>query len=288
MTHSMTAFARVSDQGDWGMATWEIRSVNHRYFECSFRLPEIMRNLEITLRPLMQQQLNRGKIECNLRFIPGEQSGLDLTLNLALVKKLTQAVTAVKECLPTAAAIDPLKILAWPQVLQTTEENVSVVTQKIQDLFKRALDEIIAARSREGAALQQIILTKLQQLPPIIEQVKQQLPQILANQRQKLLERLQEIRSEVDPQRLEQEMVILAQRMDVAEELERLATHAREIQRVLTSNGNIGKRLDFLMQELNREANTLASKSIAISTTNSAVSLKVLIEEMREQIQNIV
>lgn len=287
MINSMTAFARSSAQGVWGMATWEIRAVNHRYFECSFKMPEILRGLEPQLRNQLQQELNRGKIECSLRFQPGEQSGLDLSLNHVLVNKLVAAATEIKRIVASEQPIDPLKILAWPQVLQTREEDTQEMQQAITRLFADVLVDVKATRAREGAALKEILEDKLAKVLTIVQQVKEKLPQILQNQRAKILAKIDEIKVQVESQRLEQELVFFAQRVDVAEEMERLIMHVREVQRVLKQGGNVGKRLDFLMQELNREANTLASKSVDVVTTSCAVDLKVLIEEMREQVQNI-
>lgn len=288
MINSMTSFARLSTQGDWGTATWEIRSVNHRYFECVFKMPEVMRQLEMSLRQLVQQQLHRGKIECSLRFYPGEKSGIDFSLNTALVKKLTTAITEVRNFLDISKDIDPLKILSWPQVLQVSDEATQETFKIIVQLFEKAIAEVLEVRAREGDALKLIIEKKLEAILEIEKQVRERLPQIIANQRAKLISRLEEIKNQFDPLRLEQEMVLFAQRIDVAEELERLETHVKEVGRVLKMGGNVGKRLDFLMQELNREANTLGSKSVDVETTSRAVDLKVIIEEMREQVQNIV
>ncbi|CAL7959482.1 UPF0701 family protein YicC [Gammaproteobacteria bacterium] len=288
MIQSMTTFARFSDQGTWGMATWEIRVVNHRYFDCSIKMPEILRSLETNIRLRLQQQLHRGRIECALKFQPGEQSGLNLMLNISLVKKLADAIGEVKNYVSTKPVVDPMKILAWPQVLQVVEEDVEAVHKIILQLFEKTLADLIAARVREGAALAEIMQSKLQEVLAIASKVKTKVPLVLANQRAKIMQRLDAIKSELDLTRLEQEMVYIAQRMDVAEELDRLETHSKEIGRILTAGGNVGKRLDFLMQELNREANTLASKSVDVEVTQAAVELKVLIEQMREQVQNIV
>lgn len=288
MIQSMTTFARFSDQGAWGMATWEIRAVNHRYFDCTIKMPEVLRQLETNIRQQLQQQLHRGRVECTLKFQPGEQSGLNLMLNTGLVKKLSNAIDEVKNYVPTTSAVDPMKILVWPQVLQIVEEDVEAVHKVILQLFEKTLADLIAAREREGVALAKIMQDKLQEVLAIVSKVKNKIPGVLANQRTKIMQRLEEIKSELDQARLEQEMVYIAQRMDVAEELDRLETHSKEIGRILIAGGNVGKRLDFLMQELNREANTLASKSVDVEVTQAAVELKVLIEQMREQVQNIV
>lgn len=288
MIQSMTTFARFSDQGAWGMATWEIRAVNHRYFDCAIKMPEVLRQLETNIRLRLQQQLHRGRIECMLKFQPGEQSGLNLMLNTSLVKKLANAIGEVKSYVPTIPAVDPMKILAWPQVLQIVEEDVEAVQKIILQLFEKTLADLIAAREREGVMLAKIMQDKLREVLVIASKVKNKIPLVLANQRTKIMQRLEEIKSELDQARLEQEMVYIAQRMDVAEELDRLEMHSKEVGRILVVGGNVGKRLDFLMQELNREANTLASKSVDVEVTQAAVELKVLIEQMREQVQNIV
>ncbi len=190
--------------------------------------------------------------------------------------------------MPTIPAVDPMKILAWPQVLQVVEEDIEAAHKIILQLFEKTLIDLIATRKREGAALVKIMQSKLREVLAITGKVKTKIPLVLANQRAKIMQRLDEIKSELDQTRLEQEMAYIVQRMDVAEELDRLETHSKEIGRILMTGGNIGKRLDFLMQELNREANTLASKSVDIEVTQAAVELKVLIEQMREQVQNIV
>jgi uncharacterized protein (TIGR00255 family) len=288
MIQSMTTFARFSDQGDWGMATWEIRAVNHRYFDCIIKMPESLRALESNIRLRLQKQLHRGRIECMLRFKSGEQSGLNLMLNTNLVKQLADAASEVKKYMPTRPEVDPMKILSWPQVLQAVETDAEAKQEIILKLFEKTLTDLVAMREREGVALAEIMQNKLQEVLVIASKVKSKIPQVLAEQRAKILARLEEIKSDLDQSRLEQEMAYIAQKLDVAEELDRLETHCKEIQRILTAGGNVGKRLDFLMQELNREANTLSSKSTDVEITQAAVELKVLIEQMREQVQNIV
>lgn len=288
MIYSMTAYAILSEQGDFGMATWEIRSINHRYLDCSIKTPEIFRQLESEVRLLVQQELHRGRVECSLRFQPGEQSGLDWSLNTSLVKKLLAAADTVKSYMADVQAIDPVKILSWPQVLQTVEGDLQPVQATVLELFKKTLAELNAARAREGEALKKFITDKLHEVLVITAKVKQQSPRIVSDYRAKIKERLAEVKAELDQSRFEQEMVLFAQKVDVNEELERLETHAKEMLRVLHKGGNTGKRLDFLLQEVNRESNTLASKSVDAEITGHAVDLKVLIEQMREQVQNLV
>jgi uncharacterized protein (TIGR00255 family) len=190
--------------------------------------------------------------------------------------------------MPMTAEVDPMKILSWPQVLQTVEVDAESIHKTILQLLEKALADLVATRKREGEALAEILKSKIQEVLAIAGKVKNKMPQVLAEQRAKIMARLEEIKGDLDQSRLEQEMAYIAQKADVAEELDRLETHCKEIQRILITGGNVGKRLDFLMQELNREANTLSSKSADVEVTQSAVELKVLIEQMREQVQNIV
>lgn len=287
MIQSMTAFTRISDQGDWGSATLEIKAVNHRYFDCVFKVPEAFRQLESDIKLRMQKKLGRGRVECSLKFNRDGQSGSNFVVNQELVKKIMDAVGEVKSFLPISQ-IDPMKILSWPQVLQTAEEDFTPAQEKIMQMFESALSDLIATREREGAALAEIMKGKLQEMLSIVGKVKEKMPQIMDNHRQKIVKKLEEVTSSLDQTRLEQEMVYAAQKIDIAEEIERLETHIKEVIRILGEGGTAGKRLDFLMQELNREANTLSSKSIDIETTQYAVDLKVFIEQMREQVQNIV
>ncbi|MCL5261095.1 MAG: YicC family protein [Gammaproteobacteria bacterium] len=288
MIQSMTAYARQSDQGAWGMATWEIRSVNHRYLDCSIKIPEALRQIETTIRQTLQQKIHRGRVECNLKYQPGEKCGLNLTLNQPLLKKLLSVVAEIKQVVPDSNNIDLMKILSWPQVVQFVEEDTEFTLQAIQSLFLKTLADLEATRIREGAELKNFLMDKLSIVLQLTKKAEQRAPQILVNQKTKLLSRLAEIKGELDNTRLEQEMVFFAQRIDITEELDRLTTHAKEMQRILTNGGNVGKRLDFLLQELNREANTMAAKSVDNEITGIAVELKVYLEQMREQVQNIV
>lgn len=283
----MTTFARCSDQDTWGMATWEIRIVNHRYFDCSLKIPDAFRSLDANIRLQLQQQLHRGRVDCMLKFDHGDQGGLNLSLNTALVKKLLEVVSEVRSYLPMAT-VDPMKILSWPHVLQTTEEDLTIAQEVILRLFEKTLVELIATREREGMVLSKLIKDRLQEMLTIISKIKNKIPQVLADQRLRVVKRLEEALASLDQSRLEQEMVYFVQKVDITEEIDRLGAHIQEVTRVLDNGGPAGKRLDFLMQELNREANTLASKSVDIEITQAAVELKVLIEQMREQVQNIV
>ncbi len=288
MIRSMTSFSRQASQHDWGSLVWEIRSVNHRYLEPSFKLPESMRRLENDLREKLRKTLSRGKVECSLRvqFQAGGESN-QLTVNTDLLTQLIQAGESVQNQLKEPSALNPLQLLQWPGIMSEPETDSDLICEQALALFQGTLEQLVESREREGAALKQFIEQRLDSIGDITVAVKHQLPQILQAQRKKLQERLEELKAELNEDRLEQEMVILAQKADVDEELDRLDAHLVEVRRVLNKGGACGRRLDFLMQELNREANTLSSKSIVTDTTQAAVELKVLIEQMREQIQNI-
>ena len=286
MTSSMTAFARVQVQEDWGSLVWEIRSVNHRYLEPHFRLPEQAREIEPGLREVLRKQLSRGKVECSLRLQLAEGTQ-KLNLNEAVLEDVQGAVNKVETWFINASGVNPLEILRWPGVMENEETNLAPVHAAALTAFKDAIAQLMKMRQREGAELKQFILARLDSISEEVVNIRGVLPTLIQAQRQKILDRLEEAKAELDPDRLEQEMVILAQKMDVDEELDRLDTHVQEVKRTLDKKGGIGRRLDFVMQELNREANTLSSKSINAGLTQSAVNLKVLIEQMREQIQNI-
>ncbi|WP_028299549.1 YicC/YloC family endoribonuclease [Oceanospirillum beijerinckii] len=286
MTHSMTAFTRQEAQYPWGSLSWEIRSVNQRFLEPHFRLPETLRELEPAIRELQRKQLNRGKVESVLRFQPAQVSD-QFSINETLIKQLAGAAESISSHLQNPAKINPLELMQWPGVLQNEEVDQDEIKKAALELYKQGLKDLIKARAREGEELANLIVQRLDGIDEIVKQVRAALPGILERQRQQILEKLETIKEELDPARIEQEMVILANKTDVAEELDRLDTHVTEVRRILKKKDPIGRRLDFLMQELNREANTLASKSIVTETTQCAVELKVLIEQMREQIQNI-
>ncbi|GAA0629753.1 YicC/YloC family endoribonuclease [Halomonas beimenensis] len=286
MVHSMTAFSRQDRDGDWGRLQLELRSVNQRYLEPHFRLPEALRDLEPEFRDALRGRLARGKVECQLRFDPAE-TGTTLQVNQARLDALIDALAQIHDEVPQAPLPDALALLDHPGVLEAPAPDLETVKAEARALFQEALDDLVAGRAREGDKLAALIRERLDGVRDQVAEVRRLLPEILERQRHQLLERLAEMRTELDPQRLEAELVLLAQKADVAEELDRLETHVDEVERQLTQRGPIGRRLDFLMQELNREANTLSSKSVVAESTRCAVELKVLIEQMREQIQNI-
>jgi len=284
----MTGFARREAKLPWGTLVWEIRSVNHRYLEPSFRLPEDFREIEPYLRDAMRKALQRGKVEASLSVQWEQEGESDLGINLSKIAQLTKAAQQINGLLGTIAApVNALDILRWPGVIQKQELDREQMHKAALELFDLALEGLIEHRSREGAELQQLIINRLDNVSAQVVNVRALMPEILAAQREKLQTKLAALQVELDPERLEQEIVLLAQKADVDEELDRLDTHVLEVKRSLKQTDSLGRRLDFLMQELNREANTLSSKSIVSETTQAAVELKVLIEQMREQVQNI-
>ena len=283
MTKSMTAFARSES----GHISWEIRSVNHRYLEVGIKVPDAFRSLEIGLRNKLKARLNRGKIDCQLRIGHSQASEASLSIDEKLLEDLTGALATIIPKLETVAPVNPLEVLKWPGILSEPTEDEESIKKTVVELFDSALAQLIEMRSSEGAELRKIILEKLADLRSIVEQAATEAPIISARQRDKMISKLNDLKIEADPGRIEQELVIMAQKSDVAEELDRLNTHIEEVSATLDSTEAVGRRLDFLMQELNREANTLSSKAVATNTTIQAVELKVAIEQMREQIQNI-
>lgn len=284
--HSMTAFARTDLQTDTGSFSWEIRSVNSRYLELHFRLPETLRSVEAQIRETLRKQLHRGKVECSLKFTPNHQAQ-SMSVNEELVAQLNSAADHVHSIIGPGNALDALEILKWPGVLEQPSLDSKVIEQDALTAFQSALDQLIKMRQREGAALEQFIAQRMTGISEQVAKVKAVLPDILTAQRETLLNKLAELKLQVEPDRFEQEMVMILNKADVDEELDRLDAHLAEVARILKQKGSVGRRLDFMMQELNREANTLSSKSISHLTTQIAVELKVLIEQMREQVQNI-
>ncbi len=286
MVHSMTAFARVEQNGAYGTLSWELRSVNHRYLEPLLRLPDTLREVEGTVRETLRNSLSRGKVECTLRLTESSSESA-LHVDHARAQQLIHAAEQIAQQIKQPAALNPLDVLAWPGVLSTQSVDSQELNSAAIALFSQALQELKESRGREGADLARLINERLDAIQNETSVLRELVPEMLEIQRQKVLTRCQELQVEIDPQRLEQELVLLAQKSDVAEELDRLATHVSEVRRVLKAGGAIGRRLDFLMQELNREANTLGSKAIDSRSTQAAVNIKVLIEQMREQVQNI-
>lgn len=287
VTRSMTAFARQEAQTEQGDLTWEIRSVNHRYLEVSLRLDERFRPLEMKLRKLFADKLTRGKVDAVLRYKAPEQQQAALDINQDLAKSLIASCEQLALMTTRPAPINMLDILQWPGVLKANTPDQKTLDKAVMTSVNQAINELIETRETEGAALQKMIEQRCSDINNIAIETRNTMPIILEQHRQRLAERVADMQVTLDPERLEQEMVVLAQKSDVAEELDRLQSHIVEVENVLQRGEPVGRRLDFLMQELNREANTLASKSIDTGTTRNSVDLKVLIEQMREQIQNI-
>lgn len=288
MVFSMTGFARLESTQTWGTLSFEIRSVNHRYLEPSFRLPDIFRAIEPALRNQLRNAIARGKIEIALHLNRETEVSSDLAFNEPLVEKISSAIEQINSRLEKPAAINAVDILKWPGVVVSESLDTDALHEHAQQLFKDALDKLVEHRAREGKELAAMIEQRLSAILVEVKKVRAHLPELLAAQRTKFTEKLESLDIEaINYDRLEQELVIHAQKADVAEELDRLETHVAEVEHILKQKGPIGRRLDFLMQELNREANTLSSKSIAGETTQAAIELKILIEQMREQIQNI-
>jgi len=286
MHRSMTAFARNTIEFSWGSVTCELRSVNHRFLETSFRMPETMREIEMSLREIARKALTRGKVDCSMQ-VNFNNSDASVAADMALVRRTVDIAEKVAAELQNPAPVSPLDIMRMPGILKDQEIDTQDLHQAAKQTFKATVEQLLEGRQREGDKLADMIELRLSGIETQIALVRGELPGILEYQRQRLQEKLRDLKTQLDEDRLEQEMVIIANRADVDEELDRLEAHISEIRLALQSADSIGRRLDFLMQELNREANTLGSKSISTVTTQVSVELKVLIEQMREQIQNI-
>lgn len=287
MISSMTAFAREEYREELGSMSWEIRSVNHRYLETFLRLPEELRSLEPSIREQLNSRLGRGKLDVSLKFKAQAAADTSLRVNQRLVEQLLDAEQQLTEIADLKFSMRSRDLLKWPGVLEEEDQDFTPVKQKVMQLLETAIDSLIDNRLREGERLGEIISLRCDALEEEVGRVRGLMPEVLESVRSRISDRLSEVMDELDESRVEQEMVLLAQRLDVDEELDRLETHIEEVRRVLKADEPIGRRLDFLMQELNREANTLTSKSNSVEVTRSAVEMKVLIEQMREQIQNI-
>ncbi len=287
MTKSMTAFARWQQTLDEGELIWELRSVNHRYLELHFKLPDDLRASETRFREILQQRLARGKVECFLRFNPSANQAGAITINHEHAKSVLAACHEITNKLHQSSEVDAIKVLQWPGVVQESRPDMKPVIDASESGLIAALDDLVANREREGERMRDLLLQRVESIQQIVDQSRENYPEIQQRYQKKLQDRLDALQLEVNNERLEQELVYLAQKMDVDEELDRLDSHLKEMRDILSRDEAVGRRLDFLMQELNREANTLGSKSADISSTNASVELKVLIEQMREQIQNI-
>ncbi|MBL4606597.1 MAG: YicC family protein [Pseudomonadales bacterium] len=287
MIHSMTGFSRQQAHLNETQIIWEIRTVNHRYLELAIRLPDNLRHLEELVRKQIKSHLQRGKIECSLKLshLGGEQS--DIHINQTLLDNLVQHCEALNQKLSKPAPLSAIELLQWPGATQQTQENSSLLEEKTLELLGMTLNDLSASREREGQALCGFLQQRNQSIQQQTREIRERCPELNKAYRDKLLSRLKEFDLETRSERIEQELVIMAQKLDISEELDRLQHHCEEVARILEKGGAVGRRLDFIMQEFNREANTLASKSNNIDNTLASVELKVLIEQMREQVQNI-
>ncbi len=287
MTHSMTAFAREQNQHAAILLCWELKSVNHRYLDVSFRLPDSLRFLEVRLRHLLRGQIHRGKLECVLKLNDMTEDNQSIVLNTGLVKALLDAGDLLASSRQIANDLTVSHVLAWPGIVQVSQPDLDALGQYVEQAFQCALKQLQSARLAEGNVLKEHIKTRVQQLKDEISRARAEVGLSAGQTKEKLLARLHSIQLDVMDARIEQEIALMLARLDVSEELDRLETHLNEVERTLDCDDVAGRRLDFLMQELNREANTLSSKSDSVVLTQSAVQMKVLIEQMREQIQNI-
>jgi uncharacterized protein (TIGR00255 family) len=286
MIRSMTGFARREHQFAWGQLSWELRTVNHRYLEVSLRLPEDFRAAEAPFRQQIAAAVRRGKIECSLHFRATAASP-SLEVDKGLLGSVIQAAQQIADRAGGSAHIDVIELLRWPGVLRENLRDVTAMLAEAQTLLDAALTDLTKFRDSEGARLHEGLEQRCTALIALASQVEVRLPEVRQRMRAKLSERIAQLVTEINQDRLEQELAMLAQRLDVDEEIDRLRGHVAEIRKTFAAGEPAGRRLDFLMQELNREANTLSSKSQDIETTRAAVDMKVLIEQMREQVQNI-
>ena len=287
MLRSMTGFARAERTTPAGLLAWEIRSVNHRYLEVGLRLPEELRGSEAEFRRAIGAVARRGKVDASFYVRPGADSGRELVLDEELLERLVEQASAVRRRLGKEGQIDAVDLLRWPGVVKEAERDAAPLAASAMDLLAEALAAFTVSRSSEGERIAQMLATRSAQVTGIVDEVGARLPDVQARIRAKLKERLASLGADVNPERFEQEVALLLQKMDVAEELDRLRSHVAELGATLAAGDAVGRKLDFLMQEFNREANTLSSKSADAETTKLAVELKVLIEQMREQVQNV-
>ncbi len=287
MLHSMTGFAREAAESPFGTLTCELRTVNHRYLDVQFRLPDELRPREVEFRQQIAAAIKRGKVECSLHLRRALHENEELKLNHELVRQLSARVKELSELLPETRPLDPVDMLRWPGVIQEPDIDTEPLFATAADLLATTLSALNEMRSNEGGRIAEMLKTRGAEILDIAAGVKKRMPEVLSAVRIKQRDRIDSLNLDADPARLETELALIAQKLDIDEELDRLVSHVSEIRTVLKKSEPVGRRLDFMMQELNREANTLGSKSADTETTGAAVDLKVLIEQMREQIQNV-
>lgn len=287
MIRSMTGFARRERQGPWGTLVCELRTVNHRYLEASLRLPDELKALDNEVRQAIAAALRRGKVDANLYLKSAAGTQRSLELDTQLLDQLVARVEQVRGTLKYPASVSPIELLRWPGIVRETEVDIRPVLTAALELLREALSELNETRLREGQRIRELLLTRCTTMRSQVQSVRERLPEVSKRMRDRIVERIAQLGTTPDPDRLEQELVLYAHKMDVDEELDRLGAHLEEVTASLNSPEPAGRRLDFLMQELNREANTLSSKSQDSETTRAAVDMKVMIEQMREQVQNV-
>jgi len=287
MTNSMTGFSRCNSEQATGSIVWELRSVNHRYLDVIVKLPEDLRGLESAVRKGIAETINRGKVECHLRYKSAENQQSELLINEDYASAILKACQKVSKPLHQPSELNVIEVLKWPGVVREPEKDLTPVMSTALSLFEQTLNDLCESKKSEGQRMQVMLEDRCAAMKIIVADERKRRPELVNKTREKLLSRINELNIEYDTNRFEQEIAYIAQKMDVDEELDRLESHFVEIEKIFKRNEPIGRRLDFMMQELNREANTLGSKSTDIETTQASVELKVLIEQMREQVQNI-
>ena len=283
----MTGFAALTEELPLGTLSAEIRSVNHRYLDLTFRLPDELRTVEPALREQFAARMTRGKVECRIGFQKNPTAGGSLQVNEPLLEQLVALDLQIRERLPGAAPLSVNDVLRWPGMLATDLLPLEEMRERTQALLERLLGEFAQSRAREGEKLKALLLERVEKMEALAARVKPKIPQLVQAYQERLATRLRDAAAEMDEDRLRQELVLFSAKVDVEEELGRLVTHLVEARRILSQGGAVGKRLDFLMQELNRESNTLGSKSVDVDVSQASMELKVLVEQMREQVQNI-
>ena len=287
MIYSMTGFASLEREINNGVLVLELRSVNHRYLELHLKLDEYLRSFEPLVREMISAKLGRGKVECRMSFVRRSEATQSLNLDDAVLNQLLEVSKVLKTKFPESQPLSVSDILHWPGVVQNQELVNDEFAQVVKDCLQQILQDMSDSRAREGSKMKALILERLAEIESLVAKVKPLLPQQVKEYQSRLTAKLQDALNSVDEERVRQELVLFAQRIDVDEELTRLTAHVAEVKRILDDNKLAGKRLDFLMQELNREANTLSSKSVSEECTQAALELKLFIEQMREQVQNL-
>jgi uncharacterized protein (TIGR00255 family) len=287
MIRSMTGFARREVQHPWGTLVCELRTVNHRYLEISLRLPDELKSLDNDIRQSITAALRRGKVDANLylKSTSGTLQGIEI--NATLLDELVARLTEVRARVSGTADVNPIDLLRWPGIIREAGVDTAPMLVAALELLKQALAELNDTRAREGLRIRELLSSRCTAMRTLVQNVRLRLPEISQRLRERIVERIAQLGATPDQERLEQELVLYAHKMDVDEEMDRLTGHLEEVAAVLDSSEPAGRRLDFLMQELNREANTLSSKSQDVETTRAAVDMKVIIEQMREQVQNV-